>query len=430
MELSTNQPKANPKLFKGEAPSELSGETYYAYLDSIEQIDGKVFIRFDCVIKKLADKITISPENINELPSIIIEISGDKDVIQSRFNNNNLYFNESSWLVITTKIQETRLNIDQYFNFIRVGVQEININYDLESVVFPKYLDAASKAKIDELIRLTTIEESEIHEVEDFVANLPIKYLKYVNVYNVGQRNCTALVNTSNLPLVYFDVGGGKSDYPSNFKLCTTNKPPVILSHWDMDHIQTAVYDTRILDSKWLVPKQSALSLTASKIAYELIRRGNLICWNDDIQSPLNFADHQIVKCNGLPHNKNNSGLALIINYGKNEYVLLPGDATFEKIPYNPQMKFIGLVASHHGSKGAIKGMPSGNLPAMLVYSYGQNTHGHPNESAKHSYSNHYWREGLETPKGNIAMTTGLSCFQPPCFPRRSSCSLTISQQF
>jgi hypothetical protein len=422
-----NYPQVNPELFKGEAPSELSGETYYAYLDSVEQNEGKFFIRLDCVLKEIADKRSMSLENINELPSIIIEITGDSQLIRNRFNN-NLYSFESNWLVFTTKIQNTQLNIQQFFNFSRVGNQEDNNNYDLESVLFPKNLDSASKAKIKELIRLTTLKESEPKEVNDFASRLPVNDFQYVNVYNVGQGNCTALVNSSNLPLVYFDVGGGKSDFPTNFKLCTTDQPPVILSHWDLDHIQTAAYDTRILDSKWLVPVQSSLSLTASKIAYELIRRRNLICWNNSIQAPLNFAGHQIIKCNGLPHNKNNSGLALIINYGNKEFVLLPGDATFKKIPFNNKLNLIGLIASHHGSRGAISGMPMGKLPKMLVYSYGQNTNGHPNQSAVKSYANHRWGKGLETRYGSIAMTTVSPSFNPACGGRR--CSLFVVQHF
>ena len=67
-----NMLSANPNLFKGEKPSELLPETYYAYLDTIEQIDNEFHIQFDCVVKKVIDETQISSETLMDLPSIII----------------------------------------------------------------------------------------------------------------------------------------------------------------------------------------------------------------------------------------------------------------------------------------------------------------------------------------------------------------------
>ena len=64
----------NPDLFKGERPNELFPETYYAYLDSVEQINNEFHIHFDCVVKKDVDKDQISTESLMNLPSIIIKI--------------------------------------------------------------------------------------------------------------------------------------------------------------------------------------------------------------------------------------------------------------------------------------------------------------------------------------------------------------------
>ena len=35
-------PKVNEELFKGEVPTELKEETYYAYLDSVEQVEMSI----------------------------------------------------------------------------------------------------------------------------------------------------------------------------------------------------------------------------------------------------------------------------------------------------------------------------------------------------------------------------------------------------
>ena len=276
--------------------------------------------------------------------------------------------------------------------------------------------------------------ESTELEIKEFLESLDLSNLSYVNVYNVGQGNCNALVTDRNQPIMYFDVGGGSGansgTYPANFKLCTTQNPSIILSHWDVDHIQSAVFDSNLLNCKWLVPRHSSISATAMHIAQTLVNRGNLICWNNVIPF-YNFHNHRLVKCTGNPNYKNNSGLALFVNYKMTNYCLLPGDATFNKIPHFPNGNLIGLVASHHGARSGINGMPTAFKPAMLAYSFGTaNTHRHAHSSAVKSYKLHGWGNGLETQNGNIAMTSGLINLNPPCAGITNNCSLSIIQQF
>jgi hypothetical protein len=426
----------NPELFKGQAPSELTGETYYAYLDSVEKIDSITYLRFDCILKKYADSVSIDKETILNLPSIIIELSGKSDKINEKFNTRgrfSLYNLESRWMVIKTSLRESAFTQKQYFNFIQVGNPEISNNYDFESVILPRYLDSDSQTKIREIVSATTLDESTEQDVKSFLDTLPIRNLSHVNVYNVGQGNCNALVTINNQPLIYFDIGGGfganKSSYPANFRICTTRNPPVILSHWDVDHIQTAVVDSRILDSKWLVPKHKSISSTAMHIAQTLINRGNLVCWNSSI-THYEFSNHRIVKCSGIPSSKNNSGLALFVNYGTNKFVILPGDATFSKIPHYPTGDFIGLVASHHGAKASINGMPlsAGDLN-MLAYSYGQhNTHNHPHILAQSTYQANGWSNRRDTINGSIAMKSSPCLLDVPCC--NTECSLDVLQHY
>ena len=434
-----NQP--NPDLFKGEKPNDLEAETYYAYLDSVEQVDNEVYIQFDCVVKAIADNMQISTETLSDLPSIIIETKGTSEDFKKLFNYGNLYQLESQWMVITTQFnkQGTNLNQNLYFNFQEIR-SEYQLSYNLESIRLFRDLDPIEKTKIETLIKATTIEESPEEEVSAFFkkAEQLLLNLSHVNVYNVGQGNCIGLVSANNEPLLYFDVGGGinanTDTYPSDFKLCSRHTPPVILSHWDMDHLQTAVYDSSILESKWLVPFQNNIKPSAMKIANELKRKDNLICWGSNFPQ-IKILNHiTVVKCTGNLNNKNSSGLALFVSQNDGNLILLPGDAKFEKIPNLLNQSFTGLVASHHGAKGVIDMMPIANYLGMLVYSYGLhpdgriNSHKHPHPSARNAYYNKGWCDVKETINGNIAMTTNLSDLQPPC--GGGLCTLNVVQYF
>lgn len=431
----------NPDLFKGEMPNDIKPETYYAYLDSVEQVDNEVYIQFDCVVKAIADDMQISMETLSDLPSIIIETKGASEEIKKLFNYGNLYQLESQWMVITTKFNKQGPNLNQniYFNFQEIR-SENQLSYNLESVRLFRDLDPVEKVKIETLIKATTIEESPEEEVSAFLkdAEQLLSNLSHVNVYNVGQGNCIGLVDSENLPLLYFDVGGGfganADTYPMNFKLCTTLQPPVILSHWDQDHIQSAVFDTTLLNSKWLVPFQKNIKPTAMKIANELIKKKNLICWGQNFSRRIDLNNISIVKCTGNLNNKNHSGLALFVQQEDENLILLPGDAIYKKIPDISVENFTGIVASHHGAFGEIKGLPVANLPGMLVYSYGLhpdgsiNSHKHPHPSARNAYYNRGWCDVRETTRGNIAMTTNLLNPQPPC--GGGNCTLKVLQHF
>lgn len=420
--------EVNPELFKQKPQLDLKPDQYYAYIDSIEQVEGIINIRFDCIIKNDADNFQINKQTILEFPSIVIEINGDVKTIRSLFNYSNLYLLESNWLIIKTNLNKNETNVTKHFNFINVSN---NLDYSIEQVTLSRDMDDISKRKISEIVTATTIEESSEKDILDFLNNLSLSKYNHIMVYNVGQGNCNGFVDENNIPLMYFDVGGGfganKVTYPNNFQLCHSYNPNVILSHWDQDHFQTAIFDNQLLNTKWLVPKHSSISNTAMHIALELQKRNNLICWNNSLQY-VDFLSHRIVKCTGNPNNKNNSGLAFYVNQNS-EFVLLPADATFNKIPHKPLANIIGLVASHHGAKGSIQGMPDASAPAMLAFSFGRrNTHHHPHMQAVHSYIGNNWINTLDTTSGNIAMITTPLTMSVPC--RNGKCSLEISQHF
>jgi hypothetical protein len=299
-------------------------------------------------------------------------------------------------MVIQTSTEKSDLTISEFFNFTQVVNQQSFGNYTISSIKKGEELDSESRSKIQEIKSATSLEESTKEEIFSFIENINLQLFSHVNVYNVGQGNCNALVDSHNLPLLYFDVGGGSgansSSYPANFKLCHSNHPSVVLSHWDLDHIITAVYDPLLLRTKWFVPIQSSLSNTAYQIASALNRNGNLICWNNVFGNEILFGNHIISKCTARSTNKNSSGLAMYVNYTGNDFALLSGDATFYCIPNIGNRNLIALVASHHGAKSSIRGMPIAAEPGMLAYSFGlNNTHGHAHIQARNEYLRNGW---------------------------------------
>ncbi len=425
------QHKLNPDLFKDEPLPELKGETYYAYLESVEQIDSIIHLKFDCLNANKANNTQINKESILQFPSIKIEISGNKEVIRAKMNYTVLYLLESSWMLITTKIQQSNLTVNQYFNFQTLNIDNVGGLYDIESVTLFRDLTAEFKAKVKEIISATTIEESPEEEVRSFFDELELDGFDHVNVYNVGQGNCTALVTVLNNPLLYFDVGGGSNGcirtYPAGFRVCHTDLKPVILSHWDDDHIISAYFDPNLLHHKWLAPVQGNLSNTAMHIAQFLINNGRLIRWNHNIPY-IDFSGNRIIKCNGSTRYKNSSGLALYVQYQPGDYVILPGDATYTKIPNKPTGNFIGLVASHHGSRGSMHGMPTATLPGMIAYSAGNQTRPlHPHPVAVRSYTRHGWNNSRLTINGSIKMRKNRGRMSVPC---KNKCTLAPIQHY
>lgn len=281
-------------------------------------------------------------------------------------------------------------------------------------------------------------------------------------VYDVGQGNCNALVDAGACPgsppkvHLFFDFG-----VPTGWKYSTlptpaldplscppaTLPPPVVLSHWDMDHWAAAVgggphygrtgavihWDSRaIADRKWLVPSRGRgglgqrLTPTAWRLALALHRHGNLMIWPTLMNSVRSAAGHWIIKCvpqPGVKWNNNNTGLALSAllcsRYG--DHALCPGDAEYSSILTNASqpMEIFHLVASHHGANLIhAHAIPDAYYSGMstLAFSHGAQ-YGHPKAGAISDHLSHGWNIQHETHNrralaGFTHGTVGLSYWQ------------------
>lgn len=258
----------------------------------------------------------------------------------------------------------------------------------------------------------------------------PLLKSTFVAVYNVGQGSCSAICAEPNFPIVYFDFGGGvtqnASTYPAGLQFCFTQKPPVILSHWDLDHWVSGQRHSEALDLKWIVPRQR-MGPTHRKFAAELHQRGNLVIWPAGVAS-ISTSIGQLLK---LPshRNRNYSGIVLIATLGDDlARVLCPGDAPYHRIPADVLTNLHGLVATHHGGNYRADIPPPANGIGAVAYSFGlNNSYGHPRPVAIRKHVASGWTHRRDTPQGNTALPPAqVLPFPPAC--RGTQCSLTIQQ--
>jgi hypothetical protein len=232
--------------------------------------------------------------------------------------------------------------------------------------------------------------------------------------FNVGQGNCVSLLNNSGEPLLYFDFGGGfgrnKHTYPNDIYFCFSFlKPTVVLSHWDTDHWESVNYFEEALNMKWIVPKQHPLGISHLKLAEKLRRKGNLKYWPEGISSigtPLGDF-YKLPKGS----NRNNSG---IIMYAKifpeckegvpPKVILLPGDATYKKIPATKSYNLDALIVSHHGGDTGRKDkVPMAQEEHLAIYSYGKNnSYKHPDKKSINKHYSSGWFESEATINGHV----------------------------
>lgn len=257
------------------------------------------------------------------------------------------------------------------------------------------------------------------------------------NLYNVGQGNMSAITTENNVPIIYYDLGGGffwnAHTYPVAKNLCWTIASTIILSHWDLDHLETARRllhrDPNQLNGKtWIAPIQN-ITPYYHRIASQIAARGTLLLWGNIPR--ISFWGGEIVKCSGP--DKNHSGLSLIVNLN-GEKILHPADAAYTFIPGVLNEQFGGMVATHHGAEFPTNNHP---VPAPLpnnpniAFSYGlNNSYDHPREPSVDAHYTNGWINRLDTINGSISFQSigSNTTNATPC--PGNTCDLSVNQSF
>lgn len=333
--------------------------------------------------------------NIQNLYTPYLKISEKENVVKKLFNGNTLNFYSNNWV-------ELSLNKNEKGNSKLFDDATSSESHKCEILSLKLIAGVNSESKkLKSIFSLDHIEESSEETIIKVFENLKGEFLA---TYNVGQGSCSAACDKDGMPLVYFDIGGGSianaNSYPKDLSLCSCSIPPIVLSHWHVDHWISALKTKKFMNSVWLVPNQN-LSADALKIALQLKLKGKLLVYPSHVNK-INVDGGTIFKCTGT--SQNDSGLAFLSNTG--DYLtLLPGDAKYIFLPISHSIN--NLVVSHHG--GANQTVPPQKKPSpnCHIYSYGiNNTYNHPLPQTVSLHSN-YWRNRIDTISGSIGFSIG-----------------------
>lgn len=384
--------------------AEENGEKFYVLADSVETIDTRqIEIIFDGISKEwyssLSRKKRLSA-SFRELKPSLFRLVGDKGVLSNMAEKLLAYKKFGRrWLELT--INDVKgLEIGQFIDNAENSEVLIRFIQSIE-VLSPKNQISQS---LNSYFSWKYLKRREIKFKRSLIDRL--NQAVHINVYNVGQGSLNAVCDVNQIPLLYFDMGGGfawnRHTYPKSLKLCWTKAKVIILSHWDLDHLETArrAVHSGWSDFKnkiWIAPEQP-LSPTYAKLASHIASTGKLMLWPNNKIRSVAIGNVELAKCQG-PH-KNHSGIALIVNSTfKSNRTLHPGDSAYKYLRAKIRKKLSGLVATHHGAEFSDNNFP---VPlatdGKIVYSYGSgNTYGHPKKNAEIAHASHGWIKRKDT---------------------------------
>jgi competence protein ComEC len=222
-----------------------------------------------------------------------------------------------------------------------------------------------------------------------------------VLVRDVGQANFISLRDDQGRAILHYDVGFpisfNRHTFPRAFNIDTGETPPIILSHWDWDHLHAALCLPHLLDCSWIVPNQH-LGPSAARLAQILAGKGNLLVRPRSAGGRFGFGE--LMQSQGLAWDLNNTGLTVLVALTSGRSVLLTGDADYTHLHSKPNC-VDHLVATHHGARfdAAVAMVPAPrNSNCSLVISYGtRNVYGHPHPEALHKHSVAGWKSVMTT---------------------------------
>ncbi len=209
-----------------------------------------------------------------------------------------------------------------------------------------------------------------------------------VCVRDVGQASFVTLKSATGECLLHFDVGS-----PVAFNRHTLppqpgwplrdpqqgQVAPVILSHWDWDHLHAALQVPALRQRPWIAPDQP-LGPGAARLAHTLAASGVLAIWPGGI---MRFPWGVLAGCTGTSC-INDSGLAALIRLPSRS-VLLTGDAPYQAIHPALQFSVDALVSTHHGGRlvpGDQPPSPTTGHQGWIISCGRGNTYRHPHTSS------------------------------------------------
>jgi hypothetical protein len=365
----------------------------YARLDRFDPDGvGGGRLAYDCIDADWFDEVDREVRWLGD-PSVA-EIGERISIVEEEQDSEQSAEFEGAWFELNFEIDERP--VEQYLNLFA------------EPLLRSMCTSEANPEKAEALNAKTGFSEeigdATDSEIGSLLASLPRP--NAAAVYDVGQGSSNALLRNGT-PVLYFDVGGGATSntktYPAPLRrFCVNHDPPVVLSHWDWDHWSSAYRDRRLLDLRWIVPRQNGrMGAVHTRLLGDLHSRGRLLVWPGHLTS---ISDRGLVlgQCIGSLEDRNNSGLALVLEGnvdGQDARMLFPGDAGYANVR-GADRDFTSIAIPHHGGRTPTTQIPAsdGLSPGRLVLSYGAgNAYWHPFPDIGRDHRGAGWKQRLHT---------------------------------
>lgn len=212
---------------------------------------------------------------------------------------------------------------------------------------------------------------------------------KALLVRDVGQASFITLRNADFDTVAHFDAG-----WPLVFNGRTTPRKfpfvgaaPVVLSHWDWDHLHAYHSISALQDCHWYAPDQE-IGPNKYKVAKALHEKNLLHVYSRATAIKTPHGSLLIGKGTSL----NDSGFALELSLKADRDTLLVGDGAYQSfVGGKPSKTYDYLIATHHGAK--FEGpAPTASGARQCVISVGHgNVYRHPATSAVRAHQRRKW---------------------------------------
>ncbi|ACP23939.1 hypothetical protein NGR_c01360 [Sinorhizobium fredii NGR234] len=229
-------------------------------------------------------------------------------------------------------------------------------------------------------------------------ANSPHKIV----VRDVGQASFCSAIDQHGNELFHLDAG-----WPISYnKKTAASKPrlkvsdvPVILSHWDWDHLHGYHAIAGLAGGIWIVPVQR-LGPGAKLVAEKLATNNRLLGVSS---ANVSAGPLRLGRCKGKAGNLNQTGLCVQTTLQSGKTVLFMGDADYDLV--RPRLSTLPdfIVATHHGAKfrGSVVSPRGGSGRCVVSVGKG-NGYGHPSAAAVMCHSGAGWSMSFTCERNGI----------------------------
>ena len=372
------------KYLAGELPEAPPPRPVYARVDQLEPLDdvdpAPSMVLLDCVDAIWLDEARERPGHLSDggfddADARISVVLASSEHLEGFVEDSD---DSPEWFHLELGAPDQGPVVEQFHNLFQDATER--------GVIKTRPVTQAESAMLKRLAGWHDIEPTDHSDIEELLTG--IRPVDAVAIYDVGQGAATALLSHG-APALYFDLGGSVignwRSFPEPLQcFCTTDEPPVVLSHWDWDHWSSALRDDRLLHRRWILPIQDRagdLGAVHARFLAMLKSRSSGICWWG-YATPAITSQHTgltVFRARGPHKDRNESGLALSIARN-HRTVLLPGDASLPSVGAGAS-SIDYLMVPHHGGRTELAAIPTPNNSSRrhLIYSYGVgNIYQHP----------------------------------------------------